>query len=287
MNFFRFTISFVLASLLAGYSCSSTKKIARQDYVDAQYECIWSVKFINDTIEMTQGTEDRFILQIGADFSYGYSYLYFKMDSLITARTLGEKIRESYNNGTWSSFFSGDIMYAKLYRDYKSKKLSVIDNISTYWFMYEENLSPQNWSILNEIKTIAGYSCQKAICDWRGRSYEAWFTTEIPISEGPWKFFGLPGLIVKLHDTQHHYEFELVEFKNSNGKIDLQPLEKEEITILIGRTAKLTKIERKKFLGMKFGKQASLIAQADMAKVGLQNDEPVKSKYGYIELDYK
>ena len=35
--------------------------------------------------------------------------------------------------------------------------------------------------------TVASFDCQKAECDFRGRRWEAWFTPEIPVSEGPWK----------------------------------------------------------------------------------------------------
>ncbi|MFY1045776.1 GLPGLI family protein [Chryseobacterium sp. GP-SGM7] len=47
--------------------------------------------------------------------------------------------------------------------------------------------------------------------------YNAWFTNEIPISEGPYKFSGLPGLIVKIEDTkkQHIWELKGIEkFRN-------------------------------------------------------------------------
>ena len=40
---------------------------------------------------------------------------------------------------------------------------------------------------------MASFDCQKAECDFRGRRWEAWFTTEIPVGEGPWKLRGLPG----------------------------------------------------------------------------------------------
>lgn len=50
--------------------------------------------------------------------------------------------------------------------------------------------------------------CQKATTIFLGRTYEAWFTSEIPINNGPWKFGNLPGQILQVSDTQKHYVFE-------------------------------------------------------------------------------
>ena len=112
----------------------------------------------------------------------------------------------------------------------------------------------------------------------------AWFTSEIPISEGPWKFHGLPGLIVKLHDTKRHYEFELVSFKKNAERIDIQAISTERFRQQIW-VKQLEKIERKTFLGIKFGERGNLIIEAEMARIGL-NPNRVELKYGYIELDY-
>lgn len=76
-----------------------------------------------------------------------------------------------------------------------------------------------DWTIDTDTKaTILGYNCIKATCNYAGRSYDAWFTTEIPINDGPYKFNGLPGLIVKISDKDKEHEFELVEVKNEKQK---------------------------------------------------------------------
>jgi GLPGLI family protein len=59
--------------------------------------------------------------------------------------------------------------------------------------------------------TINGYKSQKAKTSYGGRNYEAWFTTQIPIPDGPYKFCGLPGLIIKISDSKNHYVFELTD----------------------------------------------------------------------------
>jgi hypothetical protein len=50
-----------------------------------------------------------------------------------------------------------------------------------------------------------------AECDFRGRHYIAWYSEEIPVADGPWKFGGLPGFILEVYDTDSYYRFTLVE----------------------------------------------------------------------------
>ena len=76
--------------------------------------------------------------------------------------------------------------------------------------IYEEDVPELEWEITGEHGTVASFDCQKAKCDFRGRRWEAWFTTEIPFSEGPWKLRGLPGLILYARDTTGQYSFEAV-----------------------------------------------------------------------------
>ena len=75
---------------------------------------------------------------------------------------------------------------------------------------YTEPYPLMKWTIQKESTTICGYQCQKATCHYRGRDFEAWFAPSIPIKKGPWKFGGLPGLILKVYDKDHLYTFECV-----------------------------------------------------------------------------
>lgn len=74
-------------------------------------------------------------------------------------------------------------------------------------YFIENAPNKQNWQIKPDTKKIAGYSCQKASCLFAGRKYNAWFTKEIPVSDGPYKFQGLPGLILEVRDEENHYSF--------------------------------------------------------------------------------
>lgn len=79
---------------------------------------------------------------------------------------------------------------------------------------YSYNETPAfPWKILPETVKIGGYNTQKAEVVYGGRTWYAWFTQEIPLQDGPYKFSGLPGLIVKVQDAKGDYSFDLMQTK--------------------------------------------------------------------------
>ena len=64
-----------------------------------------------------------------------------------------------------------------------------------------------SWELLNETKNITSFKCQKAQGNFRGRTYTVWFTNDIPVSMGPWKLNGLPGLILEATDSLNQFQF--------------------------------------------------------------------------------
>lgn len=84
---------------------------------------------------------------------------------------------------------------------------------------YTETANQQKWEIKEEHKTILGHDCQRATCQWRGRTFEAWFAADIPVRLGPWTFGGLPGLILKTNDAEHLYTWEAVSLRSGHFPI--------------------------------------------------------------------
>lgn len=68
-----------------------------------------------------------------------------------------------------------------------------------------------DWKLSTQVDSVCGFVCQMAQTDYLGRKYEAWFCPEIPVDIGPFKFRGLPGLIVKVKDMEGDYSWELYE----------------------------------------------------------------------------
>lgn len=96
----------------------------------------------------------------------------------------------------------------KIYKKYPEMTITYADRISMNLFGYEDNAS-FDWKILPEKQKIGEYDAQKATTTFGGREWTAWFSSDIPFSDGPYKFHGLPGLIVKIEDSDKDYSWVL------------------------------------------------------------------------------
>lgn len=99
-------------------------------------------------------------------------------------------------------------------------------------FVYEEEIPQLEWQLTDGDTVICDYSCQRATTTLRGRKWEVWYTTDIPIAEGPWKLTGLPGLILKAKDADGHFCFSAVEILQPKEKVVSKP-EKENLYLKV------------------------------------------------------
>lgn len=75
-------------------------------------------------------------------------------------------------------------------------------------WQYEERDINVEWVLQDSLKKINGYMCSLARTEFRGRTWSVWYTSEIPVNIGPWKFNGLPGLILWAADSNSDFVFE-------------------------------------------------------------------------------
>lgn len=92
-------------------------------------------------------------------------------------------------------------------RDVTKKDIILIDFIGKKEYLIQDNYIEIKWNILSETKIISNFTCHKAEAVFRGLKWTAWFTSEIPVSFGPWKLYGLPGLILEAYDENEKYRF--------------------------------------------------------------------------------
>ncbi|MBT8244835.1 MAG: GLPGLI family protein [Winogradskyella sp.] len=111
-----------------------------------------------------------------------------------------------------------------LYKDFSSKEIYSIERIVLKPFEVKDSFEIFNWSLKDEYKTILGYKCQMAIMSFRGRDYVAYFTTDLPFSIGPWKFEGLPGVILEVYSLDNVFKIKAntIDVKNVVAEVPLR-----------------------------------------------------------------
>ena len=146
-------------------------------------------------------------LDVFKDYSVYYGQKKFQSDSM----SMNTFIEQHKNGDTFFSasgiggyWNSGDVIHKKK----PDNKILWKTNVGENSLEVEDQLLGK-WKIESETQTIANYPCQKAELDFGGRKWTAWFTTKIPIQDGPYKFSGLPGLIVALNDHSGSHNFVL------------------------------------------------------------------------------
>jgi len=121
---------------------------------------------------------------------------------------LGKDIKpQEVDENTRIDVFKGRTKF--VLKDFKKKTLLLSDNIVVKTYLISDTLLNFKWSITKEKRKISNFTCTKALLNFRGRSYIAWFANDIPIQNGPWKFCGLPGLIIKINDDKNIFTYEL------------------------------------------------------------------------------
>ncbi|MCM1373256.1 MAG: GLPGLI family protein [Bacteroides sp.] len=159
---------------------------------------------------------DLHVLLAGQNMSKHYSRFLELNDSLydvfnITYPNAGGRPRIMYSGGRNSNYWS-EYQFTDIYME--NGKYTCYARMpwamERYNAYYTEPTKQQLWLLHGECQNILGYRCQRATCNWRGRTFEAWFAIDIPVRLGPWIFGGLPGLILKLNDTNNIYTWEAV-----------------------------------------------------------------------------
>lgn len=191
------------------YPCSQT--LGKYNVIDTcKYKIYYALK-----INITDDGKKHIIndiqrLEIGKKCMKCYSYLIYKKDSLGT-----EMLKRGANAipQIQEYVFPSEII---LNSQSKITKLTYRTMVSL--LRYTEPTEEIKWNITNETDTVLTYNCQKATCQFRGRTYNAWFAIDIPFNYGPYKFYGLPGLILKIRDAENEYCWDAVGIEKAKPK---------------------------------------------------------------------
>ena len=178
---------------------------------EPQYECIYRYD-INNEIQETYST----VLQIGRDFTRFFDYTAYAVDSLSYVAGASTEEKEKLEERRRTSMFYFD---SEIWQNQPSDAMTVVMEVSPNLMGYTEELGSMNWNLEDGNKTICGYVCNKATTSYGGRIWVVWYAPEIPSTAGPWKFNGLPGLILAAKDSESIHEFEAIAFRKGTTPV--------------------------------------------------------------------
>ncbi len=294
MKKMSFVLIFVLGSMMAGnsqnkqvitvkageqMSVNSGTSVEHKEIGNAVMEFMYDYSYLRDTTDVTSVVTDRMVLQVGYGLSKFTSYRVMQIDSLIRVST-ADQIKANPGRYVGGETFS-------IYKNYPAGKFTTTDKIATDWFLIEELIPTQEWVMTADTKDILGYKCHSAKCNFRGRDYIAYYTDQVPVADGPWKFGGLPGFIMEVRDVGDHYSFVCVGINSkANRPITMPQVEYNKTSrVKFYQTKYRYDTNPTGYLETVSGVKVSVTTPDGKPRTDLT--QPRQLTYDYIETDWK
>ncbi|WP_299178076.1 GLPGLI family protein [uncultured Chryseobacterium sp.] len=229
-----FSVLFIALFVFSSAQDKETKETANRFF----YELTYSPN--KDSLE--KKNQEMMILDITKDKSIYRDYLAVSQDSILKVEV--EAMQKSGVFKDLSKMVKQPKFSHIVTKTYPSMEVFYADYILQDKVSYKDE-TPLVWNISSEKAKIGAYDTQKATTSFGGRNWTAWFTTELPFQDGPYKFKGLPGLIVKVEDDAKNYSWEL----KGNKKIaDYNPESySEKLMKQFGQGRNNLEVDREKF----------------------------------------
>ncbi|MFC0343638.1 GLPGLI family protein [Epilithonimonas hispanica] len=181
------------------------------------YKVIYEMKF-----KPTKGKDsivsEHFVLMIKpkTNSSKFYNYNYYYSDSLMTS--IKDKNPQGGFDINTASFKKANYPLGVIKTKTDFYLVKTLDGDS-----YKINETKPSWKISNETKSWKDYKLQKATAKILGRNWTVWYSNEIPVSDGPYLFKDLPGLVFLANDDSGDYDFSLISLQKSDLVEDYFP----------------------------------------------------------------
>lgn len=159
--------------------------------------------YVSDSTRKENRLSDMMILSIDKNKSE-----YYSQDRYISDSTIMEDRKKGIN-----SYSKKKMNPDRVIKYSNVKNIDFATPIASEWYLIDDQREMQ-WVLFPQFNEIQGFKVQKATTEFAGRKWIAWFSPDIPFQDGPYKFRGLPGLIIKIEDNNHNHLFELKGIKN-------------------------------------------------------------------------
>ncbi len=194
---------------------------------------------------------------------------------------MDKKFEDAIMNGKQVYVYYNDQEGDVVYKDFENKTLIAreINKFKPYIITEPFNIKKE-WKFSDSTKLIGKFKCKKAVTTFRGREFEAWYTEEIPPSNGPWKLDGLPGLILEAQskDKNFKFSFEGIEFLIQDTSLIKPPTSGIKIALLDYRK-EIQKIENQRIQKLEDNNHSGLpIAKSNLPELEIIFDDLITKK---------
>lgn len=190
----------ILSLLLIGIFASAQNKRFTYEY-----------RFIPDSTNVSDVKTEMMNLDVADSGSKFYNYTAYHSDSTMKVN-LEKQLASTGMINIKADDNKGSVRYS-ISKKYPKYEVFLHNRILRDQYKVSDDRKI-DWKISSEKQKIGEWNTQKAETEFGGRKWIAWFTSDIPIQDGPYKFHGLPGLIVKLEDVSKSHVFNLQAVKN-------------------------------------------------------------------------
>ncbi len=202
-------ILFLIAAQLSGQiKFGSNLKIRHQPFSSDElgtstHNFVYKVTFSANK-DSSQKRETVCVLQVGENVSKFFDLNQLKQDSVL--RKYGHK--DFLDAADVTEVLKHRVLWKNVV--IKNNNILTVQDQFRNLYQYEEPKPVFKWKLEDGEKKILGFLANKATVNYAGRKYTAWYTKDIPINNGPFKFEGLPGLILEMHDSKNDFNFEII-----------------------------------------------------------------------------
>ncbi len=204
-----------ISTLLSIAACAANDKAnlsGRTQLDNGLYKCTYTYTAKTTVAGKDDVVTSETVLHIGEHGAKFADESVFIPDSLVSVGAPGNKIQMA-NLKTYGQDYP---FTATVYQNYPEGKTTMVDVCQSNYAVLTENIDVFDWELTEDTLTVCNHLCYKAIAKYGGRTWEAWYADDIPLSYGPWKLAGLPGLILAAHDTDGVNSFVINSMQHSD-----------------------------------------------------------------------
>ncbi len=193
------------------------------------------------SLSLTKAQNRHLVVEIFYDYTLNNSSSPYSVNSLLTFNN-DESIYEIDHTKSFIDSISQENKTEEIvfgltsnnntfvYKDFLKNKMTYTNSLQFKDFHIGDSLNIMNWELHDKKKEILGYTCTEATTLYGGRLYIAYFTDEIPISNGPWRFNGLPGVILDVKSIDNYFNITATSISIKKEKREFtNPYENEKL----------------------------------------------------------